>query len=94
MYYIAHEGPCRSTACDDGTFVLCDMILPKCMEFEILAIQDSCWRCVNPETCKLWGEPECEDDADCPSDMTCDPCGSSSCPYCDDCVPACVVFLE
>lgn len=80
---------CRDTSCDDGTPVLCDMIPPVCSEFEILAAQNNCWVCVNPVTCKPWGEPECNSDEDCPAGLACDSCGTSSCPLCDDCIPAC-----
>ncbi len=91
---IAFKGICRSSICDDGTPVLCSMIPPKCGELEILSIQNRCWLCVNPKTCKPWGESGCEDDADCPPPMECDFCGTSSCPSCDDCVPACVCPLD
>ena len=87
---IAYEGECKSDQCDDGSDPVCDMIPPKCSEFEILSIQNGCWICVNPATCKPWGEPGCSDVTDCPVGMMCDFCGTSSCPYCDDCVPACV----
>ena len=83
------DGVCRDDSCDDGTEPICDMIPPVCDEWEILAYQDQCYRCVNPATCRPWGEPGCERDGDCPQDQWCDPCGTSSCPMCDDCVPAC-----
>ena len=75
--------------CDDGTPLLCLMPPLVCNEFEILAIQNNCWICVNPATCKPWGEPGCESNQDCPEGEECDPCGTSSCPECDDCIPAC-----
>ena len=85
------KGACRDTHCDDGTDVLCDMIPPVCRDFEILVVQNNCWVCVNPATCLPWGEPECDpSNDDCPDGFTCDPCGTSSCPFCDDCLPACV----
>jgi hypothetical protein len=87
---IAHTGKCRDTRCDDGTEVLCLMIPPVCNDFEILAIQNNCWNCVNPATCRPWGEAGCKTDEDCLPDFTCDPCGTSSCPVCDDCIPACM----
>lgn len=86
---IAREGECRDTRCDDGTPDLCDMVPPECSEYEILAIQNNCWICVNPATCHPWGEPGCKTGADCPQGSRCDPCGTSSCPACEDCVPAC-----
>ena len=79
----------RPTGCDDGTTLLCDMIPPVCGDFEILAIQNYCWVCVNPATCRPWGQAGCDDDKDCPPGETCNPCGTSSCPFCDDCVAAC-----
>lgn len=83
------ENACRDTSCDDGTVPICLMVPPVCTEWEILAYQDQCYRCVNPATCRPWGEPGCEHDAECPPAEHCNPCGTSSCPYCDDCVPAC-----
>lgn len=32
----------------------------------------------------------CATDADCPAGQRCDPCGTSSCPECEDCIAACV----
>ncbi|GAB4282800.1 MAG: hypothetical protein Kow0092_37780 [Deferrisomatales bacterium] len=88
---VARKGPCRSEECDDGTALLCMMPgVPGCGDHEVLAIQNHCWVCVNPATCRPWGEPGCRTSADCGPDETCDPCGTSSCPFCDDCVPACV----
>ena len=87
---VAFKGECRDTRCDDGSTVLCLMIPPVCTEHEILAIQNNCWICVNPATCRPWGEPGCLKDEDCRPGWRCDPCGTSSCPFCDDCVPACV----
>jgi len=87
---VVSSGECRDSQCDDGTMVLCLMIPPVCGSHEILAIQNNCWVCVNEQTCRPWGEPGCSSDADCPEGQSCDPCGTSSCPVCDDCVPACV----
>lgn len=86
---IAHVGECRDTSCDDGSQVTCKRITPECSEYEILAIQNNCWVCVNPQTCLPWGVPQCKTDEECKSGI-CDPCGTSSCPVCDDCVSACV----
>ncbi|MEM9070224.1 MAG: hypothetical protein AAGE52_17085 [Myxococcota bacterium] len=36
------------------------------------------------------GAPTCGGDFECPIGTDCDPCGTSSCPFCDDCVSACV----
>jgi hypothetical protein len=87
---VDHEGECRDTSCDDGTTPLCRMIPPVCSEHEILAYKNNCYVCVNPATCLPWGEPACQEDEDCPEGMVCDHCGTSSCPFCDDCVSACV----
>lgn len=86
---VEYKGECKGP-CDDGTDALCLMPLPICTEYEIMAVQNYCYACVNPATCLPWGEPECSSDADCPEGSTCDPCGSSSCPFCDDCIPACI----
>ena len=83
------RGECRDTSCDDGSPLICNTLVPpECGEYEILAIQNGCWICVNPATCLPWGVPECRTDDDC-EDGICHPCGTSSCPMCDDCVPAC-----
>lgn len=91
---IAYKGTCqenpRDDSCDDGTVPLCDMVAPECSEYEILAYRNDCYVCVNPATCLPWGEPNCETDDDCGPDHYCEPCGTSSCPFCEDCVAACV----
>ncbi len=87
---VLKKGPCRDTRCDDGTDVLCKMLPPTCSDHEVLAVQNNCWVCVNPATCRPWGDPGCKTGTnDCPEGFICDPCGTSSCPMCDDCVPAC-----
>ncbi len=81
----------RDDSCDDGTEPTCGEV-PDCEPHELLAHQGECYACVNRLTCLPWGEPACEADIDCddqPGDW-CDPCGSASCPTCEDCVPACV----
>jgi len=88
---VDYVGKCRDESCDDGTDLLCDMIPPVCAESELLAIQNNCWACVNPAACRPWGEPGCEKNEDCPAGSWCDPCGTSSCPACDNCVPACSI---
>lgn len=82
--------PLHDPQCDDGTQPVCAMIPPVCHEFEILAYQNHCYVCVNAATCHPWGEPGCRTAADCDPWESCDPCGTSSCPACDDCVPACL----
>jgi hypothetical protein len=80
----------RDESCDDGTVPTCDMVEPECGPHEILAHRRNCYQCVNPATCLPWGEAECLGDIDCPATDYCDPCGSSACPGCEDCVPACL----
>lgn len=91
---VAFKGDCelgpRDDSCDDGTAPICDMEIPNCSDYEILAYQDNCYSCVNPATCLPWGEPDCEDSGDCGEGQYCEPCGTSSCPFCEDCVAACV----
>lgn len=84
---VPHDG---TGVCDDGTEWVCDLDPPPCDRFEIRAIQDGRATCVNPATCREWGEPGCADARDCEPGQSCDGCGTSSCPFCDDCVPACV----
>lgn len=92
----AGENPCNcvldcppARGCDDGSALVCEIERPACEPGEELAVIDGCWLCVNPASCRPWGEPGCEADADCGLGEVCDPCGTSSCPVCDDCVPAC-----
>lgn len=82
--------PGRNTSCDDDSDEVCDRIPPICDDTELLAIQRSCYACVNPATCVPWGEPTCSSNADCGFDTWCNPCGTSSCSGCRDCVSACV----
>ncbi len=53
---VAYTGECREeprdTRCDDGTTPLCEMIPPVCEEGDILAYQNNCYRCVDPDTCQ------------------------------------------
>lgn len=88
--YYGECGQERDTSCDDGTEPMCKMMLPNCEAHELLAYQNSCYACVNPATCVPWGDPACKSDADCHKNEICDPCGSASCPDCEDCVAACV----
>lgn len=77
-------------SCDDGSFLECDMIEPECEPGSISAVIGGCWQCVNPLTCLPWGEPGCATDRDCDRGEVCDDCATSSCPFCEDCVAACV----
>ena len=43
---------CEPHACSDATEALCDMIPPECAPGEILAVQNGCYACVDPDTCK------------------------------------------
>jgi hypothetical protein len=82
------------TSCDDGSMPLCNLAPPQCdPASEILATQEECYRCVNPATCKPWGESACETDADCGDDGYCEPCGTSSCPTCVDCISVCIPWM-
>lgn len=88
---VAYEGECvPGVACSDGSDVLCDMIPPVCEDGSVLAISSGCFECVNPLTCAPWGEPGCRTDDDCADGYVCDTCATSSCPFCEDCVPACI----
>ena len=78
------------TACDDGTELRCDDEVPHCGPEAMPTIQDGCWTCVNAQTCLPWGVPGCENNNDCDEGEHCDACGTSSCPFCDDCLFACV----
>lgn len=56
----------RDTKCDDGSDALCDMVEPiGCSGNKILAIQNDCWECVNPNTCSSVGETNCTRDDEC-----------------------------
>jgi hypothetical protein len=76
--------------CNDGSEPLCDRIPPTCTDHEVLVVIDSCETCVNPATCLPWGERECGRGLECERGYTCDECGTSSCPFCEDCIGACV----
>lgn len=84
------DGACRDDACDDGSMLACRRLEPTCEDYEIAAIIDGCWECVNPRTCVPWGEPGCRSDIDCDAGAVCDDCATGSCPFCEDCVPGCV----
>lgn len=43
----------RNKMCDDGSVDMCDMMPPvDCEGSTILAVQNGCWHCVDPLTCK------------------------------------------
>jgi hypothetical protein len=89
---VDYTGACvapHDTRCDDGTQPTCRMPVPTCAGHEILAYQKNCYVCVNPATCRPWGEPGCQTDEECPRGQRCDPCGTASCPACENCIPAC-----
>jgi hypothetical protein len=80
-----------ASACYDGTEeVLCDSLPPECEFGSVLGVVDGCWSCVNALTCLPWGVPGCETDRDCGPDQVCNDCATGSCPFCEDCVAACV----
>ncbi len=81
----------RDEHCDDGSEVTCATFAEVvCAEHELLAVQEGCYVCVNPTTCLPWGVRGCEGDSGCSAFERCDACASSSCPVCDDCLPACI----
>lgn len=84
------DGVCRDDSCDDGSMLACRRMEPTCEDYEIAAIIDGCWECVNPTTCVPWGEAGCATDIDCAAGAVCDECATGSCPACEDCVPGCV----
>ena len=84
------ESACPSMPCDDGNALTCEHVRPTCPVGAAAAVQGGCWQCVSPESCRAWGEPGCETDAQCPAAERCDPCGTTACPDCDDCVAACL----
>ena len=75
--------------CDDASDLVCDLDL-VCGPYETRAVREGCYTCLNPDTCVPWGESSCADDGDCAAGERCDLCGSSSCPFCEDCIAACV----
>ncbi len=81
--------PIRDESCDDGRPLECDALPAECEELEVAAVIDGCWLCVNAVTCRPWGEPGCELDADCAADAWCNECATGSCPFCEDCVAGC-----
>lgn len=47
---LAHAGECRKS-CDDGSVLMCRMMVPICPEGTRVAVQNGCYVCVDPETC-------------------------------------------
>jgi hypothetical protein len=41
----------KTCNCDDGSILMCKMAEPECTDGTVLAIQDTCYKCVNPMTC-------------------------------------------
>jgi hypothetical protein len=81
---------CVEHGCFTEDVLECAMIRPECEPGAVSVIRGGCWVCVDRTTCLPWGEPGCMHDSGCPPERYCDPCGTSSCPMCPDCVPACV----
>jgi len=60
-------------SCDDGSELTCKAMEPDCQNGTTMAIQDGCYACVDPMTCKVVDTPPpppepvdtCKDDADC-----------------------------
>ena len=80
----------RDSSCDDGSTLTCNDGEPDCPDWEMPAIIESCWLCVNPDTCRPWSEPGCRTDSQCPPAERCDDCARGSCPDCEDCVADCL----
>lgn len=47
---------CEPDLCSDGGDVLCDMLPPDCANGTVVAVQNGCYQCVDPDTC---APPEC-----------------------------------
>ena len=91
-------GLCTQSPCATEQSAVCEVEPPTCELGTVLIIRDGCWLCVDILSCEpMSTEPErvsCENTMDCPLGSICDPCGSSSCPSCPDCVSACVSVCE
>jgi hypothetical protein len=59
-------------SCDDGTEPLCDMIPPVCDDGTVLAVQNFCWTCVDPNTCEEPPPPLTCANVDCAPGYTCE----------------------
>lgn len=89
--YEACYGSCgHDDRCDDGTEPMCDIVPPVCPDGTILAHQNHCFSCVDPETCLepggdgQQGDP-CEQDQECAEHLY---CKSGICRAYDWCDPA------
>jgi hypothetical protein len=52
--YAPCHGSCQGgSACDDGSALACRMMVPICPAGTELAVQNSCYACVDPATCQL-----------------------------------------
>ncbi len=67
---VADTCACDALRCDDGTERLCDSLPPQCPVGTARAVRDSCWICVEPDTCE---EP-------CPAGEVLDPLLAACCP--------------
>ena len=91
-------GLCTQSSCESEPNAVCEIEQPTCDLGTVLVVRDGCWLCIDPTSCEpMSTEPErvnCENPEDCPFGSICDPCGSSSCPSCPDCISACVPVCE
>ncbi len=53
---------CTTHNCPTEDIATCEMVRPKCKEGEFAVVENSCWKCVNPETCN---DVECNVAKDC-----------------------------
>ncbi|MFH2008715.1 MAG: hypothetical protein ABI333_19160 [bacterium] len=75
--------------CDDGSPLMCRMVEPDCEAGLQVAIQEGCYRCVDPWICTPPTDEPCAVDEECAWNQYCEPCAAASCPECTDCVAAC-----
>lgn len=78
------------SACQNSTESSCDHPARSCDQGSVLGLMDNCLSCLNPVTCKPWGQAGCTSNADCPANDTCNSCATSSCPLCDNCLGGCL----
>jgi len=74
--FVPCYGHCaRDTRCDDGSQLACRRAIPMCPEGTILAYQEACYVCVDPNTCQppvagAEGDP-CDDAHQCQDGLMC-----------------------
>jgi hypothetical protein len=52
MNGVCVEGQCEYSQCGDGTEPMCNCAPPECAPGTLLVTLDSCWACVDPQTCE------------------------------------------